>query len=81
MPKACSKIVRLSWTVVGCDVSRQAVVRVRVEDSEVLRPLAQCPLTHRQEQVAEGSLGVHLSALYCLSSRFLKDPNGYSRDV
>jgi hypothetical protein len=39
------------------------------------------PLTHRQAQVAEGLLGVHPLAVYCLSSRFLKDPNGYSHDL
>jgi hypothetical protein len=48
---------------------------------KVLRPLAQYPLTHRQAQVAEGLLGLHPSAVYCLSSRFLKDPNGYSHDL
>lgn len=49
--------------------------------AKVLRTLAQCPLMHRQAQVAEGSLGVHPWAVYCLSIRFLKDPNGYSRDL
>jgi hypothetical protein len=49
--------------------------------AKVLHQWAQGPLTHRQAQVAEGMLGVHPSAVYYLSSWFLKDPNGYSRDL
>jgi hypothetical protein len=49
--------------------------------AKVLHLRAQGPLTRRQAQVAEGLLGLHPSAVYYLSSRFLKDPNGYSHDL
>jgi hypothetical protein len=51
------------------------------EIAKVLRPLAQCPLTHRQAQVAEGLLGVNPSAVYCLSSRLVTNPNGYPHNL
>jgi hypothetical protein len=51
------------------------------KSAKFLRPLAQGSLTSRQAQVVASLLGVQPSTVYRLSSRFVKNPDGYFHDL
>ncbi len=55
--------------------------KIAIAPIEAARRECRASPTSRQAQVVASLLGMHPSTVYRLSSRFLKDPDGYAHDL